>query len=80
MSRTEIEKVSYGCDRINQDVTVTIHKVSLQHPPVAQTVPQTCSGMGTCGLWIRSKFPPLEHIVVATTGCPYIDTLKSTGN
>lgn len=79
----DFSTTDYACNRIAQSVRITVKNVYLRGgltaaPSAMAMVPKACTGMPVCQLFPSGDFPPVSPLTPAT-GCPFIDTLKSTG-
>jgi len=83
MIREEPGMERYNCSRIRREVTihtVTVHiyRGGSSVPSTSQKTAKRCSGSSICNLFPPGDFPLPELFSVAT-GCPYIDSLRTTG-
>jgi|HubBroStandDraft_1064217.scaffolds.fasta_scaffold861760_1 hypothetical protein len=77
-----LNPIGYDCARIAQQVVIIEKRPYLDADalPVQDDsfgFPQCCSGMHLCQLFWSDRFPPITSEPIAT-GCPFIDTRRTT--
>jgi hypothetical protein len=81
MAKTRESQIDCYCPHIKRGVEIDIKMYGFpsQGPVAGATTPQRCSGMSICNLFVSGKFPPLDHARAGPTGCPYMESLTTTG-